>query len=161
MRFAVLTLIFAMLASCATHITPGPDLTIADVQAGGIRFVNDTPEAPPRQYFGGGGPVTARTDYRLWTQHLINGVAAGMPKTAAAGRVPRVVTFSILTIDCSGAFVLSCGVTFLVTSDSGWRKVYTTDMVNGYPLPPTLERAVDAGIALVLSDPAGLLVESR
>lgn len=148
-----LVLLCSLLASCATYVTPAPNLVSVPVEIAGIRLINDTPQAEPRNYFGD-GITTYKTDYRGWTQVVINSYGVALSKTSRVATQPKSISFSIQGINCSGHYVADCSLSLLVTRSDGVKRIYSTDTYNSYPIESALRRALDAAATLALTDPS-------
>ena len=151
-RVIVATTLATLCSACATHITPAPKLADTPIEAKGIRLVNDSPIGEPRVYFGD-GITTYKTDYRGWTQVVINAYSTqlmGKPQATSTGRS---LFFSIQGINCSGHYIADCSLSLLVSSSDGAKKVFSTEKYNGYPISSALQKALDAAVALATADP--------
>ena len=146
-----LAMLCGLLASCATYVTPAPNLVTVPVEIAGIQLINETPEAEPRNYFGD-GITTYKTDYRGWTQVVINSYGVALSKLSRAASGPKSISFSIQGINCSGHYVADCSLSLLVTRSDGVKKIYSTDTYNGYPIDSALRSALDAAANLAYSD---------
>lgn len=140
------------ITSCATYVTPAPTLVSVPIEINSIRLINDTPEAGPRTYFGD-GITTYKTDYRGWTQVIINSYGVALSQKSRLSNSKKYVSFSIQGINCSGHYVADCSTSLLVTQSDGVKKIYSTDTYNGYPIESALQRALDAAAMLALTDP--------
>jgi hypothetical protein len=146
-----IVLICSLLASCATYVTPAPNLVSAPIEIAGIRLVNDTPQAEPRNYFSD-GITTYKTDYRGWTQVVINSYGVALSKVNRPSTTARSISFSIQGINCSGHYVADCSLSLLVTRSDGEKKIFSTDTYNSYPIESALRRALDAAANLAFTD---------
>lgn len=144
-------LICCLLASCATYVTPAPNLVSAPIEIAGILLINDTPQAEPRNYFGD-GITTYKTDYRGWTQVIINSYGVALSKASRSATEGKSISFSIQGINCSGHYVTDCSLSLLVTRSDGVKKIYSTDTYNSYPIESALRRALDAAANLASTD---------
>ena len=144
-------LLCSLLASCATYVTPAPNLVTVPAEIAGIRLINDSPQSEPRTYFGD-GITTYKTDYRGWTQVLINSYGVALSKTSRAATQPKSISFSIQGINCSGHYVADCSLSLLVTQSDGVKRIYSTDTYNSYPIESALRRALDAAATLAFTD---------
>lgn len=149
LRRPSLLLLCIALASCATHTTPAPSISPKMAEVGDVRLINNTPEAEPRIYFSD-GITTYKTDYRGWTQSVIDAYAPSLPTTPRIQRLT--LSFSIQAIVCSGHYVADCAVSLLVERGDGVRKIYSTPSLNGYPILSALNRALTASANLAATD---------
>ncbi len=141
-----------LLTSCAAHFTPAPAPSDAPMNVNGVRLVNGNQEANPRLYFND-GITKYQTSYRGWSQSVVTRFAESMSRRRPPTGTDKTLTFSILGITCSGHYVADCSASLQVTRGDGVSKVYSTDPLNGWPLGSALDKALDASVAMVITDP--------
>lgn len=138
-------------AGCTTHFTPAPSVRLAPLTVNGVQLLNATPESQPRIYFSD-GITKYSTDYRGWTQSVIESYGAVLARTGAPAGRARAVSFAILGINCSGHYVADCSMSLQVSQAEGVSRVYTTATFNGWPISSALHKAIEAGVSLALND---------
>lgn len=152
MKFIVTLLSSTIVAGCATHFTAAPSVRAGALSVNGVQLVNETPESQPRIYFSD-GITKYKTDYRGWTQAVIDAYGAELSKQApTASGAARSVRFSILGINCSGHYIADCSMALQVSRSDGVTNVFTTETFNGWPIPSALQKALDAGVSMALQD---------
>jgi hypothetical protein len=98
------------------------------------------------------GITTAKTDYRGWTQSLIDAYRAELSKGRGSASAPRSVSFPIQGISCTGHYVPDCSMSLLVTRSDGVAKPLQHRRLTGYPLDSALQKALDSAVALALAN---------
>ena len=150
-RTPVVAFLCILCTSCATYFTPAPNVSETPIEVNGIRLLNDSPDNQPRIYFSD-GITTYRTNFRGWTQVVVNGYGTRLAKQSRSTVQGKALSFSIQGINCSGHYVADCSLSLLVTRSDGAKKVYSTETYNGYPITSALQKALDASISLAISD---------
>lgn len=139
------------LSACATYTTPAPAVPNATVNINRLRLVNDSPDTQPRTYFSD-GITSYKTNYRGWTQEVINRLSTHLRSSGYRGEVDRLLSFSLQSMNCSGHYIADCSVSLLVSRGDGVRIIYNTDTFNGWPIATALDRALDASVSLIVAD---------
>lgn len=116
-------------------------------------MLNATPESEPRVYFGD-GITTYKTDYRKWTQVVVDAYRTALRPYRAGLVADRSLSFALQSINCSGHYLADCSLSLLITRGDGVQKVFSTDKYNGYPIESALNKALNASVELALEDEA-------
>ncbi|CAB5502985.1 hypothetical protein [Bathymodiolus thermophilus thioautotrophic gill symbiont] len=143
-----------LLSSCTYYTNPPAPLHEITNTDNGITIVNTQFNEKPKIY-SSDGITTHTTNYKAWTDIVINKVRNILPKTTQV----KVLKIGIRSIVCSGSFVADCIIITEIEIGSGYKNLITTERRHGHYIGggnSALTKAIDESAQQIATNQAVL-----